>query len=186
MKKIFLAINLPEKEKKALKIKREKIRKNFEIEPVKWVDENNLHITLAFIGDVKEANICILKEELEKVDFSSIQLHFGEIKYIPNRRKARLIWVEEKINKLTPLKEKIDRILKNSIALNYKLDNRKFIPHITLGRIKLFKFKKISLEEIPLLEDEFVDISFEVNSFELMESKLNRKGPIYKIIKSYE
>lgn len=186
MKRLFLAINLPKKHKKTLKEKREEIKVNFEADPVKWVSEGNLHITLAFIGDVKESKIDVLREDLNKINFASISLNFGEIKYIPNRRKAKLIWVESKSDALTNLKKRVDDFLENSEAINYQSDDREFIPHITLGRIKSFKFKKIPLEEIPLLEDEFVDISFTVKSFELMESKLKKRGPSYKIIESYE
>lgn len=186
MKRLFLAINLSKKNKEILKEKKEEIKINFETDPVKWVKEDNLHITLAFIGDVKESNISHLREDLDKINFNSLNLTFGEIKYIPNRRKAKLIWVEGESNQLGDLKKKIDERLKKSEAINYSPEDREFIPHITLGRVKSFQFKKIPLEEIPLLEDEFVNISFKVDSFELMESKLKKRGPTYKIIESYE
>ena len=56
-------------------------------------------------------------------------------------------------------------------------------PHITLGRIKLWEFRQIEPEERPDVSRE-IDLVFEVNSIEVMESQLKRIGPDYTILKS--
>ncbi len=57
------------------------------------------------------------------------------------------------------------------------------VPHITLGRIKIWEFKQIEPEERPEVNEE-INLKFEVNSIEVMESVLKKGGPEYIILES--
>ena len=184
MKRLFIAINLPEDVKEVLAEKQEDIRVNFEEDPVKWVAKQNLHITLAFLGSVKKNLIPVIEEELEKIDYSKFNFNLDNIEYTPNRREAKMIWVTGISDKLKKIQKEVDKTLISINELSYKPDSRDFLPHVTLGRVKSFEFRNQSLESIPLLEDEFVNLNFKIKAFDLMESKLKRSGPEYKKIKS--
>ena len=186
MKRLFIAINLPDKLKEILAERQKEIKMNFETDPVKWVSKENLHITLAFLGPTKESLLEGLAKELEEIDFSKFEIFPEEISYQPNREEAKLIWLSVNSDGLEKLKEKVDETLKNSEWINYSPDYDQFKPHITLGRVKSFKFKRISREEVPLLEDEYIDYNFNVDSFELMVSKLKKGGPVYERVKSFK
>ena len=64
-------------------------------------------------------------------------------------------------------------------------ENRAFASHITLGRLKLWEFRQIEPEERPEVEEE-ISFSFEVNSVEIMESRLKPSGPDYFVLESIE
>ncbi len=184
MKRVFLAINFSEKVKDVLADCQKRLRADFDYDCIKWVDRENLHVTLAFIPAVREDKIDLLKKELKQVEFNPFDYNLGEVKHIPDRRRAKLIWADIESEPMKLLKKEIDKVLSLGLACNYSPDEREFSPHVTLGRVKSFQYKKIPLEEIPLIE-EFLDLSLTAESFELMESKLKRSGPNYEIIKSY-
>ncbi|PIX88575.1 MAG: hypothetical protein COZ30_00470, partial [Candidatus Nealsonbacteria bacterium CG_4_10_14_3_um_filter_36_16] len=56
--------------------------------------------------------------------------------------------------------------------------------HITLGRIKQWEFRQIEPEERPEVNEE-INLTFEVNSIEVMESELKRGGSEYTILESF-
>ena len=58
------------------------------------------------------------------------------------------------------------------------------VPHITLGRIKTWQWKQIEPEERPEVNED-INLTFEVNSIEVMESVLGRGGPKYTILESF-
>jgi 2'-5' RNA ligase len=61
--------------------------------------------------------------------------------------------------------------------------DKKFFPHLTLARLKAFEMQRMELEEIPQIDEE-ISISFNINSFEIMESELKRSGAQYTICQS--
>ncbi|MDP2967379.1 MAG: RNA 2',3'-cyclic phosphodiesterase [bacterium] len=61
--------------------------------------------------------------------------------------------------------------------------SRPYTSHLTLGRIKTWEFKQIEPEERPEINED-INLSFEVNSIEVMESQLKRTGPHYTILES--
>ncbi|MDP2664070.1 MAG: hypothetical protein Q8P08_01380 [bacterium] len=57
-------------------------------------------------------------------------------------------------------------------------------PHVTLGRLKTWQWRQMEPEERPEVSEE-IDLSFEVNSIEVMESQLKRFGPEYTVLESF-
>ena len=188
--RIFIAINLPERIKEEL----EKIEKETaELFPeeisrglVRWVKRNNLHITLLFLGYIKEENIprvCEIVKETAKTQ-NAFSLKFRKVLYgPPNKIPPRLIWLElEKKPELLALAEKLKKEMVQTDILR-KPEQREFSPHITLGRIKAWQWRRMEPEERPEIERE-ISLDFEVKSIEVMESKLKRTGAEYTIIES--
>ncbi len=65
------------------------------------------------------------------------------------------------------------------------VSEKEFIPHITLARIKSWEFRKMPLASIPEVDEE-INLSIPVSSFVLMESKLEKGGPVYEVISKFE
>ncbi len=182
LKRVFVAINLPEKAKRELSFHQEEMKKS--LRGVKWVEKGNMHITMAFIGSIKEEKISSLIGELETVREQPFIMRFTEMCYTPNdRRNAKMIWARGESREISSLNKKVERKLLSS-GINYTPDERGFTPHVTLGRIRSWEWKRLPLFEIPLLE-EGIEISFPVNSFDLMESELKKGGAVYKEIKRF-
>src|SRR3989344_4503337 len=77
--------------------------------------------------------------------------------------------------------------LENEISeiVNLKPDKNTFTPHITLARINEWQWRQIELEERPEV-NEIIDMTFPVESIEVMESELTKQGPRYTVIESHQ
>jgi 2'-5' RNA ligase len=76
-----------------------------------------------------------------------------------------------------------DEVLPSSSALSFKKEGRPYSVHITLARLNQWQFKQIELEERPQIEQD-VNLDFEVNSIEIMQSHLKRTGAEYLLLQS--
>lgn len=164
MHRIFIAINLPEDVKNQLVEYQKKIERLFQTpSPIRWTKEDNLHITLKFLGNLSEEElmkVCQDTEEFAK-NHKPLTITLEKIVYgPPGKMPPRMVWVTgEKIAELN------------------------LTPHITLGRIRMWEFRQIEPEERPDLAQE-IGLGFEINSLEVMESALKKGGPSYTILKS--
>ena len=198
-KRIFIAINLPEEIKNKLAFYQEKIEELFtpyrnEVSgagPCRWTKKQNLHITLIFLGyltDEEIPELCKIAKEVSS-KYSQFTVNLNKICYGPPKKMPpRMIWVQGKKSKiLSDLKEDLEKSLTENIrpALSAKGRDREFSPHLTLGRIKTWQWRQIEPEDRPEVEED-ISLSFNVNSIEVMESKLKRSGPEYTILESVE
>jgi 2'-5' RNA ligase len=182
LRRVFIAINLPEN----LKEKLVKFEKNFPEFPAKWVKKENLHLTLVFLGYLKDFHLEKVKEIVKEVgeNFSPFSLSLKRVCFGPPKTSPpRLVWVElEKNEVLENLVEKLQEKLKEN-KIPFVVENREFLPHITLARIRKWEFQKMESEERPRI-NETIKESFEVKSIEIMESHLKRNGAEYSVLES--
>jgi 2'-5' RNA ligase len=182
--RIFLAINLPDNVKRKLLTLKDKYQ---EI-PAKWVREENLHITLLFLGNLDDnqlsQTIKTIQEVCEKQ--KPLVVNLKKACFSQNQSDApRMVWVEgEGDATLFSLQKKLEEKIFNLDSFKYKeKENKAFLFHVTLARIRQWEFKK--LEEIPEI-NENLNLRFEVNTIEIMESELKKGGPEYTILDSFE
>ncbi len=181
MKRCFIALNLPQEIKAEFaKIQADLKRKNKKVK-ITWVNPEIAHINLYFLGNLSENDINKLKENLKTLENKNgpILLSLTGAGAFPSLKMPRILFLgvkHKEKNNLINLYQEIGKILKDQ---GLRTDDRPFIAHITLGRIK-DKNKKIKI-----IGEEMPDIEFKVESFELMESILTPSGPKYKIINSY-
>ncbi|MEK7482455.1 MAG: RNA 2',3'-cyclic phosphodiesterase [Patescibacteria group bacterium] len=190
MKRLFMAINLPENIKNELAENINEISDLFPEgmgrEVATWVRKDNLHITLLFIGDTRDEDIPAVLELVNEVakKHSPFEIQLERICYGPDKKiPPRLIWLELAENKqlsamTNELKERA-----GERGLLRKFEDRPFSPHITLARIKEWQWRKIEPEERPDI-DRDISLSFKVESIDLMESVLKRGGAEYTVLKS--
>ncbi|MCS7202247.1 MAG: RNA 2',3'-cyclic phosphodiesterase [Dictyoglomus sp.] len=173
MKRLFIAIDLPLEIKKELYKIEEDLMKYIP-RGVKWVEMENFHFTIRFLGETEEneiPNIIKIMDEVAK-ESDSFYISLKEIGAFPNFKNPRVIWIgiEKGYKEMKDLFNKLEtRISK----LKFKKEDKDFSPHLTLGRIK----EKIRWDEkwkinIPYLE-------FFVEEIALFESQLTSQGPIY-------
>jgi 2'-5' RNA ligase len=161
-KKIFIEINVPSQLKKRLA---QRIAPWQDL-PIKWLKEESLHITAAFVGYVDES---VLPEICEKVssaveNFESFELDFDSIELGPDSRDPKMVWLTGKPSvELGMLNEAILR------ALGMQAQSHKeFRPHVTLGRIRKLKWDE--LVQKPIISEK-LHIAMSVDSVLVMESK---------------
>lgn len=174
----FIAINLPVDIKHYLMDLIDDLKRKNPLSSIKWVEEENLHLTLFFLGELNEDQLLSLVKKLkEVVNFSKFLLTLEKIGAFPNKQRPRVLKVDlKRSDNLNTIIEAIQKIIK---SLNLPIiDKKPFNSHITLGRIK-------SLSKINGLDKTIKNLSFEVKSIDLMSSELFEFGPRYSIIKSY-
>ena len=169
----FLAIELSDEIVEGL----ENLKRNFKIDGIKLVERENLHITVKFLGEIEEKTV----EDIKSMDLSlePVESRIRGLGVFPNENYIRVIWVGA--SNLVPLFEEVDRRLED---LNFKRE-REYVPHITIGRVKFLKDRKLLKERIEKYRD--IDLgTLYVDSIVLMKSTLTRSGPIYEVLERWD
>lgn len=158
------------------------LKKSLNAEEIRWVDVNNLHITLRFLGETSSEQITNVITMLESISkqFQPFQFDIQDVGVFKNKTRPRVLFLSVK-DDLT-LRKLADEIYYNIETLGFKTEENKFNPHLTLGRIKhiqnndgfnslLNKFKKINVQRVSVSEILFY------------QSILGSEGPTYNPIK---
>ncbi len=149
---------------------------------IKWVEKENLHITFQFIGDVKTSQLSDLEDSfLSSISTCKNQnFKFESVQLFP-LKQPRLIWIA--LTSENKQFSKASKSLRNFLKQQgFNLENKDFIPHITLGRIKTNLIKP-EIEYI--LQTDLIKQEFCVNEIALFESNLTKRGAIYRILQTY-
>lgn len=179
-KRIFLAINLPE----SIRSKLAGIQSKHPELPARWTREENIHATLLFLGYVEDDEIPGILEMVEEVAgrHGPFSLKIERICYGPFNKTPRMVWA---VGESSEAFGKLQADLDNSFSgTSFKRKGKAYSLHITLARIRKWDFKKIEVEERPQVEED-VSLEFEVDSVEVMESKLKRSGAEYAVLQSF-
>ncbi len=168
-KRVFLAVNLPRETRKRIA---SKLLALLPKKGVKPVSEENLHVTLSFLGYLPESAIKELVASLEPLsEMPCFGMRLSGIGHF----KHRVLWLglEKGREELLELNKKICDAL--------GLKNEKFHPHVTLARNKFLGRKEFESLVSLLRGKEF---SEEANalSLDVMESMLSPAGPAYSAL----
>jgi RNA 2',3'-cyclic 3'-phosphodiesterase len=175
MIRLFTAIQLPEEQKLSL------LSRMAGLPKVRWQTEDQLHLTLRFIGEVEETRVEEIRFLLSEITFKPFSIWLSGVGKFGSQRKARMVWAGvEGANNLKALQEKITNVLRRA---GIPPDERKYTPHITLGRLKGNNGPKLQ-EFIENNRDLFLP-GFEVTQFHLMQSLLGNTGAHYQVIETY-
>ncbi len=146
---------------------------------VKWITEDQTHLTLKFLGNVDQGKIEEITSALSSVssNFKSFTIRFSNIGAFPNLDKPRVIWLG--IDKGADDLKKLSLSIENALEkLGFEKETRGFVPHLTLGRVKtLWRLSKLK----KLINETHFDseITVQINKITLFQSELNPKGAIY-------
>lgn len=181
--RIFIAINLPEDLKKKLA----DYQKKWPEIPVRWTELDNIHITLAFLGYINDEELLETSKTVKEAALRHVSffIDLNKICYGPPKKMPpRMIWVKgEKSEDFASLRDDLDKSLSDSETIRFSSEKREFSPHITLGRIRQWEWQRIEPEERPKVNED-INLSFSVDSIEIMESVLKKGGPEYTILES--
>lgn len=149
--------------------------------PMKPVETQNIHLTLRFIGEIPWAKANeIIENVLKPIDEEKFKIRLRGLGAFPSINRPRVVWigVEEGAEKLVKLRDDIESKLRH---LGFPPDKPRFIPHITLARIKGSR----NLPSLTRIITEYSDYDIGevvVDSVRLKKSTLTRSGPIYETI----
>ena len=160
------------------------IQKELENEKIKWVDSQQFHITLFFLGDTDEEQIPYIRSNLRELltPFSAFNIHLSGLGVFKNINKPRVLWTGiHQFERMKELKIQIDRQME---VLGFTPEKREFKPHLTLARIKWLDNKK-KLENLlnQYKNENFHEVT--INEIIYFESILKPQGPVYNPIEKY-
>jgi len=184
----FIAIELPEEAKEGLARLRKALERN-EHKFVKWVDPGGIHLTLKFLGNIPAKQVTEITKAIEEAaqGISPFHLEISGLGAFPNLKQARVFWVgiSGELDKLSRLQQNIDSAL---AALGFAKEERPFVPHLTLARIRegASPPERRSFGELvgsTIFEDKY---HVEVEAVRLMRSQLMPAGAIYTCLSVVE
>ena len=176
MHRLFIAIDFPDDVRESL------ANMCFGVPGAKWVSNDQLHLTLRFIGDADENLFADIADILHNVNASCFSLALRGVGYFPPRRKPNVLWVGiEPCEPLAALRDSIEKLL---AELGLEPEERKYHPHLTLARLR---------PEAPLAKitgflsanNLFAAENVAVNEFHLYSSVLMPAGAVHTIEQSY-
>ena len=146
----------------------------------RWQDEEQLHLTLRFVGEVDRPLADDLAAELGRVRAPTFELRVSGTGRFEQRNSGALWAGVEPKAPAAALAAKIERAC---LAVGLEPERRAFHPHITLARWKGRRTREVAsfLERTRGL----ASASFEVRQFILFESRLSRHGAHYEEVATY-
>ena len=179
----FIAIEIDSKIKNRLSEYLNKLKETGA--DVKWTATKNIHLTLKFIGYIEVENLIKLDKIINHAVFGigPFSIDIENIGAFPNIKKPRVVFVcvQERGNDLLRLYEKLDRGVGQ---LGIKKESKKYIGHITLGRVKSQK----NMSKLINALNSGAECYFghkRVTSLSLIQSELTPTGPIYTRLNNF-
>lgn len=180
----FIAIDLDKKIKESLSSLIEKLREKNQ--SIRWVKREGMHLTLKFLGEIKEEKRPLIENVLEKV-ISNTQPFSLKIKgtsYFPlGRKNPRVLWTGvEAEETLTSLQQRLESELEK---IGFPREKREFHPHLTLGRVKAPSYIQETLRELERYKESIFG-EMTVNKITLFQSTLKPSGAEYKVLSEHQ
>lgn len=148
---------------------------------VKWVNPNNIHLTLKFFGEISDDKVAPISKILDEISSENrpFKISLSGLGAFPDLNRPRVLWVG--IGEGASSAEQIAKSLENNLEkLGFSKEERPFRAHFTLGRVKSGKNKSELKQKILSLEPR--PASCTINSITFFRSILTPKGPIYTSI----
>lgn len=168
--RLFVSIDLPPSIEKVL------VDLDPSIPGVRWVEGNQMHLTLGFFADVPPDVDLALRDRLNSIEFRAFFLPIEGIGTFPPKGAVKIVWIG--VGPGHPhLFQLHKRVQEAALAVGLEADLRPWHPHITMARCRdvpagaLSKFLKSNAE---------LDAGmFRVDAFHLYCSQLTPAGPIH-------
>ena len=169
-KRLFVAIDLPDSMRHLLAGLDPHIR------GVRWTEAAQMHLTLAFFGDVSEEVEPELQGKLAAIEFGAFFLSVAGVGTFATKGAPKIIWIG--LGKTHPhLFQIYKRVQEAALAIGIEPELRPWHPHITIARCRDVSAQ--SLRKFLQSNAEFDAGMIHVEAFHLYSSKLTPAGPIH-------
>ena len=182
--RLFVAINMPAAERERLSAELQRVTERHPM-PVRWLAADTLHITLKFLGEVKEPNVPSIKAALAVARaIPRFDLNIGGFGAFPSKSRPNIFWVGvEPVAELNELHRRVDVAYEE---LGFASEDRAYHPHITVGRAQ----KDAQIRDRGLMDRITGEFEYkavlQVQSIELMRSHTGRGGARYEVLEGVE
>jgi RNA 2',3'-cyclic 3'-phosphodiesterase len=179
--RLFVAIKLPEQ----IEMKLEELQHQFKpfARDAKWVNPSGIHLTIKFLGEVKEERLPEIEKALAECsqEFGPITIEVSGCGFFPNERRPAVFWVGVIADSLKPLQQSMEE---KFVLQGFEKENREYSPHLTLARFRDPHGRLPLVHETNKKKNsKFGD--FIASEFHLFQSVLKRSGAEYTILKTF-
>lgn len=175
MPRIFTGLEIPDSAGFALSLKRGGLH------GARWIDPENYHITLRFIGDVDYATADEVTAMLERFsDGPPLTLRLSHLSVFGGEKPRALYAGVEPNEELQRLQASQERLLQQ---IGLRPEGRKFSPHVTLARLR--GVGPVAMADYFAQTLRFEPITFTVGRFVLFSSRDSVGGGPYVIEQAY-
>jgi 2'-5' RNA ligase len=147
---------------------------------VKWVEPENLHVTLLFLGEVEDRQVhevcravtaCCAEQE-------AFTLTVGGVGAFPNLRRPRTLWVGLGLGtqQMVSLHDALEEVLLDLGC--YRREERGYTPHVTLGRLRSDRVDDDLIRALTK-NAAWQAGEMQVAEVQVMSSQMSPKGPLY-------
>lgn len=150
--RLFIAIPLSE-------AVREKLSGLYQsMDGMRWESQSQLHITLKFLGETDRDQLSELIRDLKNIRHTAFQMTISGFGTFPEKGRPKILWIG--VTKPEPLKDLHQKIEQQCVEMGFEAEDRPFVPHITLARIKgtprrdvmsfINQHKKVRISGVPV------------------------------------
>lgn len=148
------------------------------------VERDNLHLTLAFLGERPEPVIEDSHYALDRILAAPFALRLAGLALLGSARSMALVAEAAPEPGLSHLREKVVQAARDA---GVPLERKRFRPHVTLARFNagLAGEEGERVRAFAAQGAGFRAGPFEVEAFALVRSRLGRAGPVYETLAVY-
>jgi 2'-5' RNA ligase len=148
--------------------------------PVRWGKPDQMHLTLAFLGEVPQTFVDAVTQILGPVvtRFRRVDARLSGLGAFPNAKRARIVWagIGQGRDEVCALQAGVVAALK---TVGFQPEPRPFSPHLTIGWVK------IPADVGSAVQARFESDSFTVGRVVLFRSVLQPAGPVYSVLAEF-
>jgi 2'-5' RNA ligase len=146
----------------------------------RWIDRENYHITLRFIGDVDDVAAREAALVLGQVRREAFDLHFEGLTSFGGRKPRAVVASVASERALLDLQAEHERLMRR---IGLEPEPRKYTPHVTLARLR--GSSSLDVADYLAARGYFCTAPFRVSEFALFSSRASTGGGPYVIEASY-
>jgi 2'-5' RNA ligase len=146
----------------------------------RWIDPENYHVTLRFIGDIDDVLAHEIASMLDQVKRRGFELRFDGLSSFGGRRPRAVIAAMQPVAPLLELQAEHERIMQR---VGLEPEGRKYSPHVTLARLRDSSSRQVA--DYLAARGPLNGLSFPVSRFVLFSSRASVGGGPYVVEAAY-
>lgn len=171
MIRLFVGLELSPEQKEALTLARSGV------EGARWQSDDQLHLTLAFIGEVPTGTVRQIEGALSAIELSSFDLSLEGIDMFGTTYQPKTLWAG--VSDEAPLHHLHEKILNALERIDIETDRRRYKPHVTLARFP--RGIQTDIEAWVTSNGTLKTPTQKVGYFSLFSSQRSSEGPSYLV-----
>ena len=179
--RLFIALELPASVRRSVKDHIDRLRQEVPDVRASWTREENLHLTLKFVGDTPVTKVEALSAAAQRAanEVSAFEVSIGGCGAFPSHGQPRVLWIG--INDASGELSNYFRALEDQCAIvGFPREERPFHPHLTIARLRQPHGSR-RLVEIHK-QAGFEPVPVNVRDVCLIKSELRNEGSRYTVI----